>query len=115
MVIANLTPHAIVLRAADGADTIIAPSGAVARVTSVPGVSGTVDGVPVPVWTADAFGEVIDLPEPQPGTLFLVSAMVGGAVAGTRDDVVVPGTGPNDGAVRNEKGHIVAVTRLKRV
>jgi hypothetical protein len=32
-----------------------------------------------------------------------------------RPDVLVPGTGPGDGAVRNDKGHIVAVTRLKRV
>jgi hypothetical protein len=24
------------------------------------------------------------------------------------------GTGPNDGAVRNDKGHVVAVTRLVR-
>ena len=33
------------------------------------------------------------------------------SVAG-RSDVVGPGTGPADGAIRNEKGQIVAVTRL---
>ena len=30
-----------------------------------------------------------------------------------RPDVLVPGTGPADGAIRNEKNHIIAVTRLK--
>jgi len=27
--------------------------------------------------------------------------------------ILMPGTGPADGAVRNEKGHVIAVTRLK--
>ena len=37
---------------------------------------------------------------------------LGAALAGSRDDVLVLGTGPNDGAIRNEAGQIVAVTRL---
>jgi len=31
-----------------------------------------------------------------------------------RDDVVGPGTGPKDGAIRNEDGNVIAVTRLVR-
>ena len=110
----NLTPHPLTLRAADGSDTVLTPSGTVARVTSTPGTETTVKGLDIPVMTADAFGEVIDLPEAEAGTFFIVSGMVGAAISG-RSDVLVPGTGPKDGAVRNEKGHIIAVTRLKMV
>jgi len=113
-ILINLTPHAITLRAADGADTVIPPSGTVARVSSTPGALEAVAGIPVPVAGMQTFGGVEGLPEPTPGTLFIVSAMVLAALRGSRPDVVGPGTGPNDGAVRNEKGHIAAVTRLVR-
>lgn len=48
---------------------------------------------------------------------YVVSAIVGAAIRASgavRPDVLCPGTGPADGAVRNEAGHIVAVTRLVR-
>jgi hypothetical protein len=115
MNIINLTPHPINLRAADGSDTIIPASGTVARVTSTPGTATSVAGVPVPVYGRDSYGEVTGLPAPSEGTFLIVSALVGGAVAGTRDDVLVPGTGPADGAIRDDAGRIIAVTRLKRV
>jgi len=112
-----MTPHAITLRGPDGADHTIEPSGSVARVTNIAGAPGAVPGIPCPVHEAAAFGEVIGLPEPAEGIFYLVSGFVGAAVGGRsgRGDVLVPGTGPNDGAVRNEKGHVVAVTRLNRV
>jgi len=112
----NLTPHPITLRSLDGTDTVLVPSGTVARVTATSGSLGSVEGVPVPVMGADSFGKVIDLPEPEEGVFLIVSGLVGGApsIKG-RADVLVPGTGPNDGAIRNDKGHIIAVTRLKRV
>ena len=110
----NLTPHALALRAVDGSDTIVPPSGAVARVTCTPGGPSGVGGVPVPIYGADVLGAVDGLPAPVEGVLYIVSAIVGAACVG-RTDVLVPGTGPSDGAVRNDKGHIVAVTRLKRV
>ena len=114
MNLTNLTPHAIVLRSADGTDTIVPTSGTVARVTSTPGALETVAGIPVPVAGMQTFGGVEGLPEPTPGTIFIVSAMVLAALRGSRPDVVGPGTGPNDGALRNERGHVVAVTRLVR-
>jgi len=84
--IINLTPHAINALSAEGVDTVIPPSGTVARVTSTP------------------------------GTVFIVSGMVGAAMVGSgRDDVMMPGTGPADGARRNEAGHITGVTRFIRV
>jgi hypothetical protein len=54
---------------------------------------------------------VIDLPEPIEGTAFIVSGLVAGAVS--RSDVFSPATGPKDEAIRNDKGHIIAVKFLK--
>jgi hypothetical protein len=52
-------------------------------------------------------GAVDGLPEPQDGVIFVVSGMVLDALGSTRPDVVAPDTGAD--AIRNEKGHIVAV------
>ena len=110
----NLTPHALNLRAPDGTDNVIPPSGTVARVTNLPGEdTGRMVGG-VPVFGADRPGAVEGLPEPTEGTMFIVSGFVGAALTGSgRRDVLVPGTGPKDGAIRNDRGHVVAVTRLK--
>lgn len=110
MKIQNLTPHPITLQSPNGTQTI-QPSGTVARVSATPGQSKDVEGIPVPVAQPDTFGAVEGLPDPEEGTFYIVSAMVGAHVK--RADVLMPGTGPKDGAVRNEKGNIVAVTRLK--
>ena len=119
MKLVNLTPHSIVLRDPAGADHVIPPSGQVARVRTVSGAPETVPGCPVPVYGADEFGAVEGLPEcPDPDALFIVSAIVGQALAATAHPLarrcVRPGTGPADGAIR-EGGQIVAVTRLVRV
>ena len=119
-IIVNLTPHAIVLRARDGTDTEVAPSGMVARVSNSPGrlrVASTLNAI-VEDWSRDMPGGITDLPDMEPGKVFIVSGMVGDAIRSlrmSRPDVRVPGTGPQDGAIRNDKGHLVAVTRLKQV
>lgn len=109
MNIINLTPHAIVLRTGDG-DITIAPSGTVARVTSTPGATHEVAGIPCPVVDPPTFGEVTGIPDAAPGTVYIVSGMVLSATS--RADVFGPGTGPTDGAIRDDAGRIVAVTRL---
>lgn len=121
----NLTPHAITLRTGEGPETdvTIPPSGTVARVSQGPArpAHGYL-GCPVPVFQQGAFAAIEGLPSYEDGTLLIVSGMVASALKEYeayrneeyRGDVVAPGTGPNDGAVRNEKGHIVAVTRLVR-
>ena len=106
MQILNCTPHAIVLRAPDGTDTTVPPSGDIARVTMTEADVHAVAGMPV---IRREPGEVTGLPPAQAGTIVLVSAMVLAAVTG-RDDVYAPDTGAT--AVRDERGHIVAVTRL---
>jgi len=113
MDLVNLTPHPIVLRNASGEEWTIASSG-VARVTSTPGALGVVSGIPIPVASATVYGAVEGLPPQIEGVGYVVSGLVLSALKGTRSDVYGPGTGPNDGAIRNDKGHIVAVTRLVR-
>lgn len=108
----NCTPHDIVLRDASGIDHTISASGIVPRVASTPGALRDL-GLPVQVADADTFGDVTGLPDAVDGTFLLVSAMVGAALSGSRPDVLVPGTGPADGCIR-DGGRIVAVTRLKR-
>lgn len=118
----NLTPHPITLTR-DGVETILpphAPKGEEPRVGATPGIARPdhpLAGI-VGVHAPDVLGEVLNLPDPQPGVYFVVSGLVGEALRKqglARPDVLVPGTAPQDGAVRNTQGHIVAVTRLKEI
>jgi hypothetical protein len=113
MKLINLTPHAITLHV-DERDITVPPSGVIARVASTPGKPGVieVDGVVIPVNGIPTFGEVENLPAPEDGIGFIVSGLV--ASRASRADVFSPATGPNDGAIRDEAGRIVAVTRLNR-
>ena len=97
----NLTPHTINVER-DGEIIAIPPSGQVARVVREESISSPVMGFSVAKATLK---EVAGLPQPQEGHWFVVSAMV--AQATDRADLVCPDTGP--GAIRDEKGHIVAV------
>ena len=106
----NLTPHPIVVRMNDGTDVTFPPSGKIARVDEMPTtVVGDINGIPIMARTV--FGQVIDLPDPVEGIGYIVSGLVAGVVY--RADVFAPATGPKDGAVRNDKGHIIAVVALK--
>lgn len=101
----NLTPHTLVIRTPQG-DLEIDPSGIVARVAVAQKVVRQLGAIPI---VENTFGDVEGLPAPQGENIYLVSAMVLSAVAG-RTDVFAPDTGST--AIRNDKGHIVAVTRL---
>jgi len=110
MMFVNLTPHAIVVRLADGSDLTFPASGKVARVDELPTtVVGEMGGVKI--LSRTVFGQVVDLPEPTEGFAYIVSGLVAGVVY--RADVFAPATGPKDGAIRNDKGQIVAVVALK--
>jgi len=118
--IKNLTPHKIAI-VAQGLWIEILPEKTSARVVVTDVERGTemirADGMPgvfCPV-VSQEFGEVEGLPEPETYTTFLVSAMVLARVAKTMPnragvDVFAPDTGKT--AIRDEKGNIVAVTRL---
>lgn len=107
----NLTPHDIVVRCG-AVDTTIPKSGVVARVIGGTTEAAPIAGIPTSI---DDVGVVEGVPVPDGASVFVVSGMVLAhpALHG-RTDVVAPATGPADGAIRNDKGHIVAVTRLKR-
>jgi hypothetical protein len=83
-----------------------------ARVSTTPG--GTLAPIGgMAAYDRTSYGAVEGLPESQPDTVYLVSALIAGRpeVAG-RDDVFVPGTGPKDGTVRTAEGQVYAVTRI---
>ena len=136
MKLVNLTPHELVIKSPrinkitgrdDGMSTRLKPSGTVARIemgyknagwiardggSSSGSDSNSLYGLPDHQIRAvrQAPGEITGLPDPVEDTIFITSTMVAAEVK--RPDVVAPDTGET--AERNEKGHIVAVTRLVR-
>ena len=95
-----LTPHPIVID--DGTTVLtIVPSGTIARVTT--SLTDLGDGLFTRTW-----GDVVDLPDPQDNTIYIVSAMVAGRVL-DRTDVASPAT---DMAKRDDNGRIVSVPGL---
>lgn len=87
MNIINCTPHDLNIVREDGTVLTIAPSGVIPRCTQREEVVSSLDGIAV---TRQVFGEVIDLPEPQPGKYLVVSRLVASATRG-RKDLLVPG------------------------
>ncbi len=98
----NLTPHDIVVRDPKGSEKIYPASGVVARLEMESSKVGSLDGFPV------IKNHVVghNLPDPQEGVYLLVSAPVLAQLGSTRADLIAPNTNE---AIRNEKGHIVAV------
>lgn len=97
----NLTPHAIVVVRPSGATIGFTPSGDVARVSTQDQVVAVINGIEI---STTSYGEVVGLPEPQPGVIFLVSALVRQAMP-NRFDVVSPG-----GLIRDAQGQPVGCT-----
>ena len=109
MRLVNLTPHPITLIAPTGERLTVPPSGVVARVAERMESLGEVmvDGVSLPL-VKRSFGELEGLPEPEPGVLYVVSALVAEAAWRTgRADVV----GLAD-FVRDEQGRVVGARAL---
>ena len=108
----NLTPHAIVIKNGD-INVTVQPSGMLARVTTSELDAGEVAGIPV---IRRAMGEVtLCLVRDQitTDTILLVSSMVLDAIPADHELApfcFAPDTGTT--ATRNDKGHIVAVSRL---
>lgn len=96
----NCTPHAIVLN--DG--TTYEPSGMVARVSSSFTEFDCANVCSV------VYGELTGVPEPEPGTFYIVSSMV--LAACNRPDLVAPATG-HPKCIR-ENGYIKSVPGFVR-
>lgn len=103
----NLTQHSIRLYRPDGTALDLPPSGKVARVASAPEILGEIEGVPVLYTT---YGQVLNLPDPQEGVMYITSWMVAEVVK--RADVVSPDTSPQS-AVRDKRGKLLGVKALR--
>ena len=112
MNIVNLTPHVLnfMPEGPDGPTVTIPPSGQVARcaVDRVQVDTVAVDGISVPV-NQTQFGAVTGLPDPQPDTIYIVSAVVAQAVPDRPDVFIV------DDAVRDDQGRIIGARALAHV
>jgi hypothetical protein len=105
MVIVNLTPHSItVCDENDKPLLILPPSGKAARVSVKYVQCGTLaltcPRKGIPVYQAE-YGSVVDMPDPELDTAYVVSGMTAVALAGSgRTDIFVPGD-----LIRDETGN----------
>ena len=109
----NKTPHTVNLVTEDGTKISLEPvlptprvssssvKTAVYTITDDNGVEHTITR------EAPVFGEVVDLPEPQEGVLYIVSMLVA-ARAQNRTDLVSPGR-----QLRNEAGQVIGCAGLQ--
>lgn len=104
MNIINLTPHNIVI-ALDNEHITLPPTAPPARCAIRSERIGEINGIPV---VSSVFGDVENLPSPQPDTVYVVSTVIAQRVA--RADVLSPDTGPT--AIR-ENGQVIAVRALQ--
>lgn len=107
----NLTPHPIGFVDQDDNLLLRVESTAVARVTSQTSTVGYfhINGVQVPR-THTEYGQVEGLPDPTPGTIFIVSGMIISALAQqgiNRDDLFTPGL-----QVRDDQGRVIGCRSL---
>jgi hypothetical protein len=103
----NLTPHSITVRLPDGTERVYPPSGTVARVVTFETSAADLDGIKTAYRRT---GNVEGLTLPLTGPV-LVSGMVLAELSGA-DNVFAPDSGSS--AIRDERGQVVAVTRLIR-
>jgi hypothetical protein len=105
--VVNLTPHPVTIYAGDAVIASWPPSGAFARLVEVSSERPPLitDAGVVPVLGLAYAAEVADLPEPAPGTVYLVSRVLAAAVA--RDDLFAP-----VGEVRDQVGRILGCRNL---
>ena len=98
----NITPHAIHLVCADGSQVEIPASGIIARVSEQM-VPVREDIVPL---VQSKFGEVVNLPDPQLGVMYITSRIVMSACPNRRD-LCAPGS-----LTRDPDGRITGCTNL---
>ena len=109
--IVNLTPHSISFVDPNGNPVLtVEPSGTLARVSTKIVQTGQrrFGDMVLPV-TETEFGEVEGLPDPEKGTVYLVSSLVAQRCKG-RGDVFIPNE-----SVRDSEGRIVGCRSLGRV
>lgn len=107
MKIVNLTPHSVNLfNNHTGEYDAIEPSGIIARVAATTVPCGTAGAYAV---TTTSYGDVVNLPAPEPETIYVVSSIVAQRVP-ERDDVYIPNE-----SVRDENGRIIGCRSLGKI
>ena len=95
----NLTTHDLTIVLENGDDLILPASGEVARVTFSTQQVDEVDGIPI--YKTIYEPEVTGLPEPEDGTIFIVSSLA--AQTAKRHDVLAP-----TNLIRDDDGQVIA-------
>lgn len=107
MKIINCTPHAITfLREDNSVLATIEPSGSIARAAQTRERVSEVNGIVV---NQCSYGAVTGLSDPQPETIYLVSALTAQACR-DRNDVFI-----TDDAVRDDFGRIIGCRAIARI
>ncbi len=104
--IINLTPHEVNFYIDEETMVILPKCETPARCTTSNVYIGDFDGVPI---HHVVYEDVVNLPDPELGTIYVVSGIVAQAVK-NRNDVFSPDTGAS--ALRNSNGQIIAVRGL---
>lgn len=105
--IMNMTPHTINFVTEDGAPLMaVEPSGTIARVSVKTETIGEIAGIPV---TKSVYSDIVDLPAPQEGVVYVVSSLVAQRCV-DRDDVYIPNE-----SVRDNQGRIIGCKSLGKV
>jgi len=102
--IKNLTPHDITIMDKKGILAIVPHCKQIARVATTKTELPDIFGIPVVTTT---FGELENLPEPEEGTIFIVSRLVLNACS--RPDLYAPGE-----LVRDDNGNPIGCMGLSR-
>ena len=100
MKIVNLKPHTIKIINSEIREI---PSSGTVRISEVSVPVGEIDGI---LLVKKTYGRAEGLPEPQPDTIYIVSAMVRAAYP-ERTDLASPGD-----LVRNEQGNVIGCRNL---
>lgn len=106
MKLVNLTPHNIVMILNGEVKETLVSEG-LARCSMISNEIGQINGYTL---SENTYGEVVGLPQPQEGVIYIVSAIVANALKGIRNDIVVV-----DKTVRNESGQIIGCTGFARI
>lgn len=96
--IVNLTPHEITVD-----DVSFPPAATPARCEEITSSAGYFDSLPL---VTKRYGQVVNLPDPYPNTMYIVSMMVRQACPG-RPDLASPGD-----LIRDENGRILGAKNL---
>lgn len=99
----NLTPHVLTIVLEDGNKIEIKPSGLIPRVSVKTVRIGEVNNIPL---FRNEYGNVVDLPDPVDGTLYVVSGLLKSACP-DRSDLVVPAK-----QIRDDQGRIIGCEGL---